>query len=90
VDMKSVTNAEKTKTKSIHVVEHGTPTLIYRPGIHSASIGKKWNSAHFQMTMEENATMPIAKPFVVSAICIDLFSQVAINCCLFFFFLFSF
>ena len=77
VDMKSLTNAERTKTKSVHVVEHGTPTLIYRPGIHSASIGKRWNSVHFQMTMEENATMPIAPPFVVSALCINLLARVA-------------
>ena len=52
--------------KQIQVIKHGTPVNTYRPGVHSGSVGKKWNAVRFEVFMDVNATMSIARPFAVS------------------------
>jgi hypothetical protein len=66
VNINSLANEEKSISKYFHVIDHGFPTTSFQPGIHDASVGKRWNSVHFEISMVENATMPIARPFVVS------------------------
>ena len=48
------------------VVNHGQVSPKYTVDIASAGIGKRWDQITLIVSMEVNATMPIAVPFVVS------------------------